>query len=340
MKNNLPYLRLFPGDYLRSTVSVCSIGAQGLWLRIMILLHDSERRGYLTLNGSPMPPRYAAKQCSVTPDEYDALLDELLSVKALSVSGKGTIYSPQMVAEFEKKTGNAKRQANYRERKRQEKEAENEKKRNANVTRNVTPPSRKRNGDNSSSFSDSNSKEKDKTIVLSKKKNGTPVRGEKRGTPLPDDFAVTDEMIDWARENSPDVSVSVTTQKFRNHYKAATGRAALSADWTASWRNYLLKAQEMRDEGYTPPVIRQPEKPPTETETGRDEDAPELLPPEAFVPEPLTDKSRENALVILRGIVRDSSFDSIEALSVNYAPEDWAWLVENLKKSPEAKGES
>jgi hypothetical protein len=42
-----PFLRLYPGEELQAPVSGCSMGAQGLWLRLRMIMHSSEPYGYL-----------------------------------------------------------------------------------------------------------------------------------------------------------------------------------------------------------------------------------------------------------------------------------------------------
>ena len=135
---------------MRDNVSACSIAAQGLWFRLMILMHDSERTGYLCLNSLPIPSRIAAIKCAVSVDEYETLLAELMSVAAFSTSKEGIIFSPQLVAEAEERAKNAERQRKFKE----------SKKGNASVTLQVTE--KKRNGnairaDVSSSTSSSSS---------------------------------------------------------------------------------------------------------------------------------------------------------------------------------------
>lgn len=112
---NLPYLTIYKGDFLRSNVSACSIAAQGLWFRILILLHDSERTGYLCLNGEAMPSRIAAIKCAVSVDEYETLLAELKSVCAFNTSREGIIFSPEIVAQAEERSKNAERQRKFKE---------------------------------------------------------------------------------------------------------------------------------------------------------------------------------------------------------------------------------
>ena len=67
---------------------------------------------------------------------------------------------------------------------------------------------------------------------------------EKRGTRLPDDFAVTAEMVAWARERVPNVDGRWETEKFINYWRAASGATAVKRDWVAAWRNWMLKAAE------------------------------------------------------------------------------------------------
>jgi hypothetical protein len=61
---------------------------------------------------------------------------------------------------------------------------------------------------------------------------------------LPDDFAVTREMVAWARANVPNVDGRVQTQKFTDHWKAASGANARKKDWVAAWRNWMRTADE------------------------------------------------------------------------------------------------
>lgn len=63
----------------------------------------------------------------------------------------------------------------------------------------------------------------------------------KRKTALPDDFPITAEMIVWANERAPAAVLTLETEKFLNHFRA---KGETRADWLASWRNWILRAQE------------------------------------------------------------------------------------------------
>jgi pyocin large subunit-like protein len=64
-----------------------------------------------------------------------------------------------------------------------------------------------------------------------------------RGTRIPEDFTITPDMVNWARENAPLVDGKVATATFIDHWKSAT-RNAIKRDWSAAWRNWLRKDQE------------------------------------------------------------------------------------------------
>lgn len=66
----------------------------------------------------------------------------------------------------------------------------------------------------------------------------------KRGTRIPADFTVTQEMVAWAMENVPGVNGKAETEKFVNHWRAKTGRDATKLDWVATWRNWMLNARD------------------------------------------------------------------------------------------------
>jgi hypothetical protein len=56
---------------------------------------------------------------------------------------------------------------------------------------------------------------------------------------LPADFAVTEAMIGWARQHTPLVG-ALETERFRDHWH---GNGVTKADWEATWRNWMRKAQ-------------------------------------------------------------------------------------------------
>lgn len=64
------------------------------------------------------------------------------------------------------------------------------------------------------------------------------------GTPIPNGFTATPEMIGWALENTPNISWQSSTQKFKAHYRSAAGPAQFKTDWSEAWKAWLLGDQE------------------------------------------------------------------------------------------------
>jgi hypothetical protein len=107
---------LYPNDWLTDEVSMCSMGAQGLWLRMMFIMHTSTRYGYLVLpNGSPIPSEMVARRCGTTLKEYESLLSELDGMGKLKRTPDGVIYSKRMVEDEKERAGQRLRMNRFRE---------------------------------------------------------------------------------------------------------------------------------------------------------------------------------------------------------------------------------
>lgn len=111
----LPYIPFYPNDWVSDPVAGCSLSAQGLWLRMMFLMHASARYGYLEQNSKPMPLETVARRCGCSEAELVAYLSELDDAQVPSRTNEGIIYSRRMVrdaakrrkaASFGKKGGN------------------------------------------------------------------------------------------------------------------------------------------------------------------------------------------------------------------------------------------
>jgi len=116
----LPGFYFYPGDWLRDAVSGCSLAAQGLWLRMMLLGHDSGRYGYLcNQDGVAIPPDSIAQRCGCSLEQYTSLLAELERAGIPSRSSTGVLYSRRMVKDDEKRAMGAERQRNFKKRKKE-----------------------------------------------------------------------------------------------------------------------------------------------------------------------------------------------------------------------------
>jgi hypothetical protein len=66
-----------------------------------------------------------------------------------------------------------------------------------------------------------------------------------RGTRLPDEFSVTDELADWARTNAP-LCGRTDHDSFCDYWRAVPGAKGRKVDWPATWKNWMRREQERR----------------------------------------------------------------------------------------------
>ncbi len=86
--------------------------------------------------------------------------------------------------------------------------------------------------------------EVEEEVELKQKKTSSSSARAQRGTRIPDDFAVTAEMVAWAQQNTPRVNGKLQTIKFINYWKAKAGRDAVKVDWVRTWQNWMITAGE------------------------------------------------------------------------------------------------
>lgn len=76
----------------------CSLAARGLWIEMLAICHDSERPGYLLINGEPPDDEALADILGkTTVKEISKLLEELERRKVFSRDEQGIIFSRRMV---------------------------------------------------------------------------------------------------------------------------------------------------------------------------------------------------------------------------------------------------
>lgn len=70
-------------------------------------------------------------------------------------------------------------------------------------------------------------------------------RNTGKGTRIPDPFNVDEPMREWALERHMQPQwVLRQTERFVNYWTAQPGQKGVKTDWRATWRNWLLKAQD------------------------------------------------------------------------------------------------
>lgn len=67
----------------------------------------------------------------------------------------------------------------------------------------------------------------------------------KRGTKVPEPFVITPDLLAYAKARAPLVDPVIETEQFVNYYLA---KGTPSKDWCATWRNWMVKAQQYKSE--------------------------------------------------------------------------------------------
>lgn len=70
-----------------------------------------------------------------------------------------------------------------------------------------------------------------------------------RGTRIPDDFAMTPEMIAWGQENYPQLDGQAITAEFVDYWRGVPGAKGVKIDWIATWRNQVRRVAERQAAG-------------------------------------------------------------------------------------------
>lgn len=74
-------------------------------------------------------------------------------------------------------------------------------------------------------------------------------RASPLGSRLPPDWSLPDEWRVWAEHERPDVDVPLEAAKFRDFWHAKPGKDGRKADWQATWRNWIRRADPGRRRG-------------------------------------------------------------------------------------------
>lgn len=208
-----PSFQFYPGDWLNdAALRMVSVGARGLWIDMICLMHQGSDYGYLKVNGKVILNANLARMCGSTLHEVEGWIKELQDAGVFSVDDDGCIFSRRMIRDEQvrqsRASGGIKGGNPALLKKKNEKEKDN-------LPLNLTPtPS-------SSSSSSSSSKVK--------------------GTRLPIDWEMPAEWGDWALDEKPDwdnARVLQVAAKFKDHWISTT-KNPTKTNWFATWRNWV-----------------------------------------------------------------------------------------------------
>ena len=94
------WTRFFWSDWAGDpALRVCSLAAQGLWMRMLCIAAEANPTGYVTVNGLALGVTDIARMAGVTETECASLLAELDRKGVFSRNRRGVIYSRRMIRE-------------------------------------------------------------------------------------------------------------------------------------------------------------------------------------------------------------------------------------------------
>ena len=104
MSEKLPYIHFYPGDWLKDiAVQSLDFEMKGIWFEMLLLMFESEPRGYLTLNEKPMTVEILAKFLKKTPKKTKKIVQILLERGVAKKEKNGCIFNSRMVRDVEKR---------------------------------------------------------------------------------------------------------------------------------------------------------------------------------------------------------------------------------------------
>jgi len=112
-----PSFPFYPGDWMGDpALQVCSLAAQGLWVKMMCLMHTGYPYGYLTLpNAEEITVAKLAKISQISEKFCEKLLKELAENGVFSCDINGVIFSKRMVADEAQRQDWRERQQKHRD---------------------------------------------------------------------------------------------------------------------------------------------------------------------------------------------------------------------------------
>lgn len=97
-----PSFQFYPGDWLNdAALRMCSVGARGLWMDMLCLMHQGSEYGYLKVNGKVILPPNLSRMVGATLQETQGWLDELDGAGVFSKDDAGCIFSRRMIRDEE-----------------------------------------------------------------------------------------------------------------------------------------------------------------------------------------------------------------------------------------------
>ncbi|WP_051719114.1 hypothetical protein [Hymenobacter sp. IS2118] len=95
----LPAIQFYPGDWHKDQgVQALDLAQRGAWFELLLMMHDSDERGVLLVNGAPMPDAVIARRLGLDNQSANQILTTLLDFGVASRrESDGALYCRRMV---------------------------------------------------------------------------------------------------------------------------------------------------------------------------------------------------------------------------------------------------
>ncbi|GAB2851820.1 hypothetical protein [Hymenobacter ruber] len=95
----LPAIQFYPGDWHKDQgVQALDLIQRGAWFELLLMMHDSDERGVLLVNGAPMPDTVIARRLGLDNQSANQILTTLLDYGVASRrESDGALYCRRMV---------------------------------------------------------------------------------------------------------------------------------------------------------------------------------------------------------------------------------------------------
>jgi hypothetical protein len=80
--------------------------------------------------------------------------------------------------------------------------------------------------------------------------NHKPIKENKKGSRLSQDWFLSKSMGEWATQERPDLDVRQVAEQFKDYWVAQAGQKGVKLDWDATWRNWVRNTKAVKPNPY------------------------------------------------------------------------------------------
>ena len=80
--------------------------------------------------------------------------------------------------------------------------------------------------------------------------NHKPIKENKRGSRLAQDWFLNKSLGEWALQERPDIDVRLVAEQFKDYWVAQPGQKGVKLDWDATWRNWVRNTKAVKANPY------------------------------------------------------------------------------------------